>query len=1060
MNTPPTYSSATTSPRASPGGTTATSPQHASHDDKRHFLHEHSSCELLRSLSTTHSPTVSCVVDDTLVSNNEQYHSATASPHSSCSSRSSPSAKSHHSSSFSPSSPATAPFQGLVANLARMNTKSPVLASEARLSSRSRVRELSAPLPSAPPSTPASAIVHRASFSQSRNLSSIHEPSSLGLSPAPSCSAIFSSPLTEHCSDSEYAEQDEETSDSNSIEIISGYVEDSFVSGRFDIKESGNVSRGHLQLTHSSDSNVSPPKSQTPVVNANTLTRPSTSSSTTNTSQNSTPHPLIQMSSSPLYSADSSNVKLSNSISASSTSYHSYSKSPSPSRSQPRNGAYIESHLSSETSSPIRPDDSAAFEFVQEPHPGQQTISDQDADDNSRTPNVYINGLPPHFPDESLYVMTRDFGHVLSVRTFTRCVGEKMSGYGFVLFGSIDSAERCIETLRKYRNLHPSFSKDEQQVHKIPGTPYASGVITLPPVGSLPSLSTQPSLSSMSSFPSMASTLVSSASIANASASIKDRGHRTAESISTTSGSEFSGKDMPFREKMEKLKDARSTNLYMEGLPLTIDDVSLAALVSPHKIVSSRFFQTKLSDPPRMIAFVRLENRPAAEEVIERLHGRVVRGWNDNGCRISVRFADSNEQRELRRAERLARGEEEDVGGASRLSMAHAALLNLRGAEAQAQLNVNTIQQMQAPLRDLARTPANYQNNILASNIGSVAPDFGNIGSLRTLNTTRDFALKNTGVRSEPHHVSHHHRSVSVSAQQPHLRSVQTLDHFSPFGELDAHTANFDAAMTKRIASSGIHLPWSGGGLPSISKSIDTSRLALLQHQTQLQQLQLLQQMQNAASRPEWQSLDPSYSHALGQSQALMPSVDILTAQMNGTHSQAGENRLPTQNPSRGPQQLPRVQARSFSKASLSDLSSAATFHSPNMEHFHGHHAGNEDYLTRHEHHRVTNQHTNTRQQVSGYTPAHLTRTSANNSGELMSGAGRRHASILEEGEIANVSPALTYASRTPSTLSPATPLFNTFGFGTPASAPATVPLGKPSTREREHHRTYRNELR
>ena len=43
-----------------------------------------------------------------------------------------------------------------------------------------------------------------------------------------------------------------------------------------------------------------------------------------------------------------------------------------------------------------------------------------------------------------------------------------------------------------------------------------------------------------------------------------------------------------------------------------------------------------------------LDTRPGAEEIIERLHGRVVRGWNDNGCRISVRFADTNEQRELR----------------------------------------------------------------------------------------------------------------------------------------------------------------------------------------------------------------------------------------------------------------------------------------------------------------------------------------------------------------------------------------------------------------------------
>ncbi len=44
----------------------------------------------------------------------------------------------------------------------------------------------------------------------------------------------------------------------------------------------------------------------------------------------------------------------------------------------------------------------------------------------------------------------------------------------------------------------------------------------------------------------------------------------------------------------------------------------------------------------------RLDTRVGAEEVIERLHGRMVRGWNDPGSRISVRFADTSEQRELR----------------------------------------------------------------------------------------------------------------------------------------------------------------------------------------------------------------------------------------------------------------------------------------------------------------------------------------------------------------------------------------------------------------------------
>ena len=72
----------------------------------------------------------------------------------------------------------------------------------------------------------------------------------------------------------------------------------------------------------------------------------------------------------------------------------------------------------------------------------------------------------------------------------------------------------------------------------------------------------------------------------------------------------------------------------------------------------------------------------------------MVRGWNDSGCRISVRFADSAEQRELRvclfdqhsccehanalsqRAERTLKSGDQSP---SRLTIAQAALLNLRG---------------------------------------------------------------------------------------------------------------------------------------------------------------------------------------------------------------------------------------------------------------------------------------------------------------------------------------------------------------------------------------------
>lgn len=245
-----------------------------------------------------------------------------------------------------------------------------------------------------------------------------------------------------------------------------------------------------------------------------------------------------------------------------------------------------------------------------------------------RVPNVYINGLPPNFPEEQLYALTKDFGGVVSVRTFTRHVSDRPSGYGFVLFDSIESAEKCIEALRRYRNLHPSFCKN---FHPIPGTRYAA----------LP----------------------------------------TSEAPVSPSSSSPGPDGDTFKSRMERLRDESSTNLYIEGLPLSIDEPTMAALVAPYAIKSSRFFQTRLSHPPRTIAFVRLETRTACDDVIRRLHGRMVRGWNDPGSRISVRFADSAEQRELRRSERSAgRG---DDSSPARLTMAQAALLNLRGQQVQ-----------------------------------------------------------------------------------------------------------------------------------------------------------------------------------------------------------------------------------------------------------------------------------------------------------------------------------------------------------------------------------------
>jgi hypothetical protein len=96
-----------------------------------------------------------------------------------------------------------------------------------------------------------------------------------------------------------------------------------------------------------------------------------------------------------------------------------------------------------------------------------------------------------------------------------------------------------------------------------------------------------------------------------------------------------------------------------------------------------------------MIAFMRMESRAAAEDVIARLNGKKVRGWDvaEAEERVYVRFADTIEQRELRvrfvphcsrsglsdwgfqRTEALSA---DDPG---RLSIAQATLLNYRGQE-------------------------------------------------------------------------------------------------------------------------------------------------------------------------------------------------------------------------------------------------------------------------------------------------------------------------------------------------------------------------------------------
>lgn len=171
------------------------------------------------------------------------------------------------------------------------------------------------------------------------------------------------------------------------------------------------------------------------------------------------------------------------------------------------------------------------------------------AKESSKTPNVYINGLPPNFREDQLLAIAAPFGDVLSVRCFTRNTIKNPSGYGFVLyvsllvypqflmcrrFKTIAAAEKCIVTLKR-SDLHPSFSKvrlilSAQKMH-----------LTLnEQVNKPPRVACAP-ISPMLPAPSSSSSSLGS------------------DQDSSSSG------ELNFKTKMAQLEDKKSANVYIEG---------------------------------------------------------------------------------------------------------------------------------------------------------------------------------------------------------------------------------------------------------------------------------------------------------------------------------------------------------------------------------------------------------------------------------------------------------------------------------------------------------------
>ena len=182
------------------------------------------------------------------------------------------------------------------------------------------------------------------------------------------------------------------------------------------------------------------------------------------------------------------------------------------------------------------------------------------------------------------------------MRTTDRTLFGTITSSSFIRFDSIESAEKCIEALRRYRNLHPSFCK--------------AGVIFLCRISVV--LNTQ-------RFRTFIPFLALAMLLFHLLAPRFPRLPRLREQMAILLSHEWSDSRTslaPICTSKGFLSVSMSLYVFLEYCLCSRLDASLffyslnqtmAALVAPFTIKSSRFFQTRLSHPPRTIAFVRFD---------------------------------------------------------------------------------------------------------------------------------------------------------------------------------------------------------------------------------------------------------------------------------------------------------------------------------------------------------------------------------------------------------------------------------------------------------------------
>lgn len=213
--------------------------------------------------------------------------------------------------------------------------------------------------------------------------------------------------------------------------------------------------------------------------------------------------------------------------------------------------------------------------------------------------------------------------------------------------------------------------------------------------------------------------------------------------------------------------------------------------------------------------------------------------------------------------------------------MAHAALINLRGAEVQSQLNS---QQHHIRYDD---------GNLLQAH----SPPHQTSSEL-----SRDHTLSNSPFVNTFGHpgAGASQRMLSPNQRLPGRNTLSSLAHADSLTSLDIsafHPSSLSVGnvLTSQAGLSSIGHPHfvNGNMQPSLSaKALEASRLALLQQEAQLKQLQLLHQMQNL-SEHDTHSLNALLGSQLrAQNHALMPSASIRPTR-NDDHF-GGEAHLPS----------------------------------------------------------------------------------------------------------------------------------------------------------------------